>query len=114
MREELEYWLEEYRLQYAQQWDRTGRWDDAVGKWVYKANTSICQWFRGLLSHNTEQYWTYLTVCNLVDCPALAYLVGNADEYRETGERLTECVGLPNQLNWDLYELLERKQASML
>jgi len=117
-REELEYWLEEreeYRLEYAEHWNQTGRWDKEAGKWVDNVDALICPVAPGVATrHNTSKYWAYSAVWNLVDYPALAFPVGKADKDRDVKERVADFYGPQDQANWELCELggfYRRKRA---
>ncbi|KAF2434167.1 amidase [Tothia fuscella] len=78
-REELEYWLEEreeYRLEYADHWNKSGGaiWDDEMGKWAGGCDVVISPVGPGAgTKHGTARYWSYTSLWNLLDYPALAF-----------------------------------------
>ncbi|KAK3356742.1 amidase signature domain-containing protein [Lasiosphaeria hispida] len=107
-REELEYWLEEreeYRLEYAEHWNRTGKWSEAEGKWVDTVDVLICPVAPGVATrHNTAKYWPYSAVWNLVDYPALAFPVGKTDKVKDRKEKRDKFMSFQDSENWDLYD----------
>ena len=62
-REELEYWLEEreeYRIEYAEHWNRTGHLDEATGSWVGVVDALICPVAPGVATrHDTAKHWAH-------------------------------------------------------
>ncbi|KAK4454471.1 amidase [Podospora aff. communis PSN243] len=107
-REELEYWLEEreeYRLEYAEQWNQTGRWDEAEGKWADTVDALICPVAPGVATaHNTAKYWAYSAVWNLLDYPALSFPIGTVDKEVDLAERRDSFRSSQDQQNWELYD----------
>ncbi|KAK0710588.1 amidase signature domain-containing protein [Lasiosphaeris hirsuta] len=107
-REELEYWLEEreeYRLEYAEQWNHTGRWSEAEGKWVDTVDVLICPVAPGVATrHNTAKYWAYSAVWNLTDYPALAFPVGRTDKVKDAKVKRDKFMSFQDAENWDLYD----------
>ena len=105
-REELEYWLEEreeYRIEYAEHWNRTGRWDEATGGWVGTVDALICPVAPAVATrHDTAKYWAYSAVWNLLDYPALAFPVGRADKEKDVGGDRKRYKGFQDQENWEL------------
>jgi amidase len=81
-REDLEYWLEEreeYRLEYAEHWNKSSGafWDEDIGKWVGSCDVVISPVCPGAATkHGTAKYWSYTSIWNLLDYPALAFPTG--------------------------------------
>ncbi|KAK0728327.1 amidase signature domain-containing protein [Lasiosphaeria miniovina] len=107
-REELEYWLEEreeYRLEYADYWNRTGRWDDGLGRWAGTVDVLVCPVAPGIATrHGTAKYWAYSAMWNLLDYPALAFPAGTASKKVDVKEQRTSFMSDHDRSNWDLYD----------
>jgi Asp-tRNA(Asn)/Glu-tRNA(Gln) amidotransferase A subunit family amidase len=107
-REKLEYWLEEreeYRIEYAEHWNRTGRLDEATGSWVDTVDALICPVAPGVATrHDTAKYWTYSAVWNLLDYPALAFPAGTADKERDVQTGRADFKSFHDRKNWELCE----------
>ncbi|KAK3394966.1 amidase signature domain-containing protein [Podospora didyma] len=109
-REELEYWLEEreeYRLEYAEQWNKTGQWDEELGKWADSVDVLIGPVAPGVATrHGTAKYWAYSAVWNLLDYPALAFPAGRACKEKDAPrkERSRKFMSEHDRTNWDLYD----------
>ncbi|KAK1750946.1 acetamidase [Echria macrotheca] len=105
-RSELEYWLEEreeFRIEYAGHWNRTGEWSDVAGRWEGTVDVLICPvapWVA--MRHGTAKYWGYSALWNLLDYPALAFPAGRADgEVDVKGVRKT-FMSDHDRENWEL------------
>jgi amidase len=81
-REDLEYWLEEreeYRLEHAEHWNKSGSstWNEELGKWVGSCDIVLSPVAPGAATkHETAKYWSYTSVWNLLDHPALVFPTG--------------------------------------
>jgi amidase len=88
-RAKLEYWLEEreeFRLEYAKHWNRVGSSDDRTGD--AEKNNEAGEDGSGVdvlisavqpgvaTAHGTAKYWTYTSLWNLLDYPALVFPTG--------------------------------------
>ncbi|KAK4061744.1 hypothetical protein Trihar35433_9344 [Trichoderma harzianum] len=106
-RSELEYWLEEreeFRLEYSQHWNKTGRWNEASGSWENTVDAIICPVAPGVATrHNTAKYWTYTAVWNLLDYPALAFPAGKADKNIDVRDNRKRFLSGLDKENWQLY-----------
>jgi amidase len=78
-RGELEYWneeREEFRSEYSNHWNSSGRWSEEAGNWVDIVDVIICPaspWVAA--QHGTSKYWSYTSTWNLLDYPALAFRI---------------------------------------
>jgi amidase len=105
-RGQLEYWLEEreeYRLEYAEHWNKTGVWKDDVGSWMGTVDALICPVAPGVATrHGTAKYWTYSAVWNLLDYPALAFPSGSVDKSRDVVTNRAKFMSELDAENWSL------------
>jgi Asp-tRNA(Asn)/Glu-tRNA(Gln) amidotransferase A subunit family amidase len=105
-RGELEYWLEEreeYRLEYAEHWNKTGVWKDDMGSWMDTVDALICPVAPGVATrHGTAKYWTYSAIWNLLDYPALAFPSGSVDKSIDVVTNRTEFMSDLDAENWSL------------
>ncbi|KAL7947646.1 amidase signature domain-containing protein [Trichoderma barbatum] len=106
-REELEYWLEEreeFRMEYSQHWNKTGRWDEASGSWENTVDAIICPVAPGVATkHNTAKYWTYTAMWNLLDYPALVFPTGTVDKDTDIKGNRKRFLSNLDKENWRLY-----------
>lgn len=83
-RAELEYWLkerEEFRLEYAKEWGRTGTWNESNGTWEGSLDALICLVAPGVATRpGTAKHWSDTAVWDLLDYPAMAFPAGVADQ----------------------------------
>jgi amidase len=77
-RSELEYWneeREEFRSEYLRHWNSsTGKWCSDTGSWIDVVDVILCPvapWIAA--KHGTSKYWSYTSIWNLLDYPALAF-----------------------------------------
>ncbi|KAL7934768.1 amidase signature domain-containing protein [Trichoderma chlorosporum] len=107
-RDELEYWLEEreeFRIEYHQQWNQTGRWDETSGLWENTVDAIICPVAPGAATkHNTAKYWTYTAVWNLLDYPALTFPAGKVDRRIDAKDLRKRFLSGLDKENWKLYD----------
>jgi amidase len=105
-RGELEYWLEEreeYRLEHAQHWNKTGVWDDGTASWKGTVDALVCPVGPGVATrHGTAKYWTYTAIWNLLDYPALAFPAGTVDKAKDPATRRTNFLSDLDRENWNL------------
>jgi amidase len=105
-RAELEYWLEEreeFRLEYAKEWGKTGIWNEDEGVWEGTVDALICPVAPGVATRpGTAKYWSYTAVWNLLDYPAMAFPVGVVDQKADAkAKRMRFMSGLDKD-NWNL------------
>jgi amidase len=103
-RQELEYWLEEreeFRLEYAREWNSTGRWDEGAGAWNGTMDALLCPVAPWVATrHGTARYWPYTSTWNLLDYPALAFPVGTSSKDIDGKERRQKFMSEPDRENW--------------
>lgn len=107
-REELEYWLEEreeFRLEYSDHWNKTGVWDEAIGRWEGCVDAFVCPvapWVA--TAHGTAKYWTYTAIWNLLDYPALAFPAGRANQEEDALEQDKRFLSQLDRETWNMCE----------
>lgn len=105
-RGELEYWLEEreeYRLEYAEHWNKTGVWNDDLESWDGVIDAVICPVAPGVATrHGTAKYWTYSAIYNLLDYPALAFPSGIVNKSVDIARTRETFLSDVDEDNWKL------------
>ncbi|KAH8649209.1 amidase signature domain-containing protein [Xylariales sp. PMI_506] len=108
-REELEYWLEEreeFRLEYAEEWNKTGTWHETTKTWKGTMDALICPVAPWVASKpGTARYWTYTAIWNLLDYPALAFPAGRVSKGQAIANmRRTKFMNQTDREIWGLYD----------
>ena len=108
-RKKLEMWLEEreeYRLEFAEHWNKTGASVDEEGVWNGAIDALICPVMPGVANrHNTSKYFAYTALWNLLDYPALAFPAGTVDAAKDKKPRRSDFMSEHDRENWDLCKL---------
>lgn len=90
-RAQLEYWMEEreeFRMEYNDHWNATGTSNQETGKFEDVVDVLLCPVAPWIASrHDTAKYWSYTSIWNLLDWPALVAPVGVADKTRDVERR---------------------------
>ena len=109
-RGELEYWLEEreeYRLEYAKEWNNTGTWNEDTGQWERTVDALVCPVAPGVATRpGTAKYWYYTSTWNLLDYPAMAFPAGKANERLDGRVARKTYMSDLDRDNWALCEWL--------
>jgi amidase len=97
---------EEYLLEFAEHWNKTGRWCEEDGAWQDFVDAVICPVMPGVANrHNTSKYFGYTAVWNVVDYPALAFPAGRVDARRDAKRARSGFLSEDDEENWDLCKL---------
>jgi amidase len=106
----LYYWQEErvaYRKEYAKVWNDTTTGRDERGRPEGMVDTILCPVGPGVApAHNTTKYWGYKGRCNLLNYPAVVFLVGKADKIMDVPTKDFKAMTDVDEDNWKFCELL--------